>query len=171
MELPKRKNTRLKNYDYSTAGAYFITICVHERRCLLSDIVGANHDSPENKLTPCGNVVKEMIEQLPARFGIEISKYIIMPNHIHLIIVIPCDNGRAIHESPLRYSRSLISKAIGYLKMNSSKKIHQLHYEGKIWQRSFHDHIIRGDEDYGKIWEYVDTNAMKWEEDCFYEKV
>ncbi len=170
MELPKRKTTRLKGYDYNTPGAYFITICTHNRKCLFSNIVGAIHESPENELTIYGDIVKGIIERLPERFDIEIPKYIIMPNHIHLIVVVKCNDKRAILESPLQWHRSVISKAMGYLKMNASKKIHQTYYQQKIWQRDFHDHIIRGDSDYNKIWEYIDTNILKWEQDCFYAK-
>ncbi|MBP3337060.1 MAG: transposase [Clostridia bacterium] len=167
-KLCKRKPTRLKGYDYSTPGAYFITVCTHNRKCLLSKIVGAIHESPENKLTQFGQIVKDIIEYLPQRFNIEINKYVIMPNHIHFIIVIKNYTQRAIHESPLQYHRSVISKVVGYLKMNASRQMHSTLAETKIWQRSFHDHIIRGEKDYRKIWEYIDTNVIKWEKDCFY---
>ena len=168
MELPKRKPTRLKEYDYSTPGAYFITICTNSRKYLFSNIVGAIHESPENELTQYGEFVEQIIELLPDRFNVSIPKYVIMPNHIHLIIEINIsDEERAIHESPLQYSRSIIDKAVGFLKMNMSKRIH-ITYPHKIWQRSYHDHIIRGENDYKKIWEYIDTNVMRWEQDCFY---
>jgi REP element-mobilizing transposase RayT len=166
--LPKRKPTRLKGYDYSQKGAYFITICTHNRKCLFSNIVGAIHELPENQLTRYGELVKEIIEILPDRFKLSIPKYVIMPNHVHLIIEICNDNEeRAIRESPLQYNRSIIDKSVGFLKMNVSKKIHN-EYSDKIWQRSYHDHIIRGEKDYRKIWEYIDTNAIKWKKDCFY---
>ncbi len=169
MNLPKRKPTRLKEYNYSTPGAYFITICTHNRKCLFSNIVGAIHELPENQLTEYGEYVEQIIEILPERFNVSIPKYVIMPNHIHLIIEINNndDEKRAIRESPLQYQRSIIDKIVGFLKMNVSKKIHNT-YSDKIWQRSFHDHIIRGEKDYRKIWEYIDTNPLKWESDCFY---
>ena len=170
MDLPKRKQPRLKGYDYSTSGAYFITICTHNRKCLLSHIVGAIHESPENKLTQYGQFAEEIIKALPDRFDVSIPKYVIMPNHIHLIIEIMNDTDkRAIRESPLRYNRSCIDKIVGFFKMNVSKRIHTT-YSDKVWQRSYHDHIIRGEEDYKKIWEYIDTNIIKWETDCFYSK-
>ena len=132
-------------------------------------IVGAIHELPENKLTQYGEYVKQIVEILPDRFNVSIPKYVIMPNHIHLIIEIyDNDEKRAIRESPLQYQRSVIDKTIEFLKMNVSKKIHNTNNE-KIWQRSYHDHIIRGEKDYQKIWEYIDTNVQKWEEDCFYE--
>ena len=144
MDLPKRKPTRLKGYDYSENGAYFITICTHNRKCLFSNIVGAIHELPENKLTQYGEYVEQIIE------------------------IYNNDNEkRAIRESPLQHHRSVIDKMVGFLKMNVSKKIHNTDNE-KIWQRSYHDHIIRGKKDYQKIWEYIDTNVMRWEKDCFY---
>ena len=168
MQLPKRKSPRLKNYNYSTPGVYFVTICTHEHKQLLSNIVGAIHESPENRLTSYGYIVKNLIEGLSQRFNIEINKYVIMPNHIHMIIIINDDEERAIRESPLQPHCALIEKVIGYLKMNTSKQIHLTYSEKKIWQRSYHDHIIRGEKDYRKIWEYIDTNVIRWEQDCFY---
>ena len=168
MYLSKRKPRRLKGYDYSTQGAYFITICTHNRKHLFSNIVGTIHELSENKLTQYGEFAKQVIEILPDRFNVSIPKYVIMPNHIHLIIEIyNNDKNRAIRESPLQYHRSVIDKMIGFLKMNVSKKIHAADNE-KIWQRSYHDHIIRGEKDYQKISEYIDTNPIKWNLDRFY---
>ena len=87
-----------------------------------------------------------------------------MPNHIHIIAII---DERSIRESTLQ-KRSVISNAIGYLKMNASRDIHKNGFIGDIWQRSFYDHIIRDENDYLKIWNYIDTNPQKWNEDCFY---
>ena len=172
MELPKRKNSRLKDYDYSSAGAYFLTICTHNRRKLLSDVVGAIHESPETiydlsetKLTKCGKIVDKNINDAEKRFDVKIVTYVIMPNHIHLIVFI--DDMRAIRESPLQ-ARSLISKIIGYIKMNSSKEIHTFLPDKKIWQRNYYDHIIRDENDYLNIMEYIQTNPGKWAEDRFY---
>ncbi|MBR3588514.1 MAG: transposase [Clostridia bacterium] len=169
MELPKRKPTRLKNYDYSTPGAYFVTICAGNRRCIFSDIiVGAIHESPVLKLKTYGIIADNVIKKLNSRFDVEISKYVIMPNHIHMLIVITdSEILRAIRESPLR-GRSLVSKVVGYMKMNISKEIHKINPDEKLWQRSFHDHIIRNQKDYDMIWEYIDTNVLRWEKDCFY---
>ena len=167
MELPKRKALRLKNYDYSAPGAYFVTICTHGKACILSEIVGAIHESPENKLTLCGKYVDEVIGGLSERFDIKIEKYVIMPNHVHLLISIKGNDKRAIRESPLLRERSILSNVVGYLKMNASKKIRRK--DGKvIWQRGYHDHIIRNTADYEKIWNYIDTNPLRWELDCFY---
>ena len=86
-----------------------------------------------------------------------------------------CGDGvgisRAIRESPLRQMerhRSIIDKTVGFMKMNISKAINAT-YNEKIWQRSYHDHIIRDEKDYQKIWEYIDTNTARWADDCFYD--
>ena len=94
-DLPKRKPTRLKNYDYNSEGAYFITICTHNRKNLFGNIVGAIHESSEMNLNSNGIIVDDYICKLDSRFELKIDKYVIMPNHIHLVVVI---EKRAIRE-------------------------------------------------------------------------
>ena len=172
MELPKRRSIRLPDYDYSSPGAYFVTICTHDRRCLLSRItVGALHEAPAVFLTEIGQIVKDFLEILPSRYpDLAVEHYVIMPNHIHLLLRF--DAERALREAPLRdgENRSLLAKAIGFLKMNSSKRTHQKYPDLPLWQRSFHEHVIRNEHDYREIWEYVDANPAKWAEDCYYEQ-
>ena len=96
--FPVRKRLRLKNYDYSSPGAYFITFCTHERHCTLSIIsgkpsdrmpVGAIHESPAYQFTHFGRSIQKYIEMIPERFDASVDCYAIMPNHVHLIIVLP----------------------------------------------------------------------------------
>lgn len=172
MDQPKRKQIRLRDYDYSSSGAYFVTICTHDRRCILSDIaVGALHEAPaiSVRLTQLGQIVDETIRSLPERYSnLTVDQYVVMPNHIHLILRIEAE--RALREAPLREdgTRSLLAKAVGYLKMNSSKRIHEKHPGLQAWQRSYHEHVIRNEEDYRQIREYIDTNPAKWAEDRYY---
>ncbi len=169
-ELPKRKPLRLPHFDYSKPGAYFITICTHNRKNMLSHIVGAFHESPAPELTGQGKIVDRIINHLPSHLGVQIDRYVIMPNHIHLIIIIfNAEHFRAIHESPLR-SRSVISKTVGYIKMNASKEIHQQYENKNVWQRGFHDHVIRDQNDYEMIAKYIHENPLKWQYDCFYKE-
>ena len=158
--LPVRKPNRLKGYDYSQNGAYFITICVKDRRELLGKIVvrGDAHIAPYTQLSQYGTVVERYINGITG-----IGKYIIMPNHIHMIIFIRSDeNGTMWSSSPTTQSvpqliksfKTLVTKEIGV----------------SLFQRSYHDHIIRNEQDYLSIWQYIDTNPVKWEEDCFYPK-
>ena len=157
MDLPKRKPTRLKNYDYSSCGAYFITICTHKKQKILCDIVGEGLCAlPITKLTPIGEAVKVSIKYIADNYGnISVDKFVIMPNHIHLIITNQT-GGRG--DPPLQ-----IYDIIGNFKSFTTHK-----YGKTLWQRSFHDHIIRGENDYLKIWNYIDTNPQKWQDDCFY---
>ena len=105
MELPKRKPTRLKGYDYSQSGAYFVTICTKDRKNLLSSIsVGQGLAPAENHLTQYGDIAKEQLIALEHRYKhIKIDKYVIMPNHIHILISIYENVAGA--RSPLRSGR------------------------------------------------------------------
>lgn len=157
MDLPKRKPTRLKGYDYGTPGAYFITICTKDRKEILSKIIVGEGlcALPQNIITPIGQDVEKTIQYINNNYiGIKIDKYVIMPNHIHLIIIL--DDSGGCGNPPLQ-------NVIGQLKSYTTNKFGDI-----LWQRSFHDHIIRGEKDYKKIWEYIDTNPLKWEKDCFY---
>lgn len=163
MELPKRKQTRLKDYDYSSPGTYFITICVKDRKQLLAKIIVGQGLAPaENQLTQYGNIAKEQIEMLENRYsGIKIDKYVIMPNHIHILI--SCRKTAGASPCPT------ISDIICTFKSITTRLCKKQGLNEKyLFQSSFHDHIIRGEKDYQKIWEYIDTNVIKWEKDCFY---
>lgn len=157
MDLPKRKPTRLKGYDYSTTGAYFVTICTKNRAPILSSIfVGEGLCAlPENHLSAIGYIVKESICYLQQHHAhIEIDNYVIMPNHIHLLLKIQNTGGHG--GPPLQ---NLIQQFKSYTTNQYGKA---------LWQRSFHDHIIRGEADYLKIWNYIENNPAGWEKDCFY---
>ena len=162
MNLPKRKPTRLKKFDYSSEGYYFVTICTQNRKNILSDII-VGEGFPLPQLTTKGKIAEKYIIDVNKKYScIKIEKYVIMPNHIHLILSIEND-GRG-NPSPT------ISNVIGWLKYNITKQINKTHNKvgENIFQRSFHDHVIRDEDDYLKIWNYIDTNPQKWEDDCFY---
>lgn len=147
-----RKPNRLKNYDYSSQGAYFITICTLDRKCTLSHIVGGDAlIAPQTNLTHFGEIAREYIESMPG-----IDKYVIMPNHIHLLIAI---------DGPMKASAPTISvpNLIRSFKVLVSKEIGQ-----SIWQRSYHDHIIRDEEDYLNHLQYIENNPAKWSKDKYY---
>ena len=159
MELPKRKPNRLSFYDYSTPGAYFITICVKGKRCLLGHIVGASIARPPAvSLSHYGVIVDLAIREIPSHYpAISVDHYVVMPNHIHLLLQINADtNGRPM-------VAPTISTVVQQLKGVITKQIGD-----SIWQKLFHDHVVRNEHDYRKIWEYIDTNPAKWQEDCFY---
>lgn len=164
-EFPIRKQNRLKNYDYSSAGAYFITICTKDKKALFwnknqPDFVGEDIILPLDSvhLSLYGKIVEEAIKVLSEHYThIEVLQYVVMPNHIHMILYVSYDNGRIIS------SPTSILTAVGQMKRYISKKLGE-----KVWQRSFHDHIIRDKRDYEKISKYMYENPMKWQYDCFY---
>ena len=166
MELVKRKSNRLKEFDYSSAGYYFITVCTKDKQKILCDIDdnnsvgGGAHDAPQVILSDYGKIVQKYILSTKNIKGISVDKYVIMPNHIHGIFVVDENYGTSRAPSP---TNNAVSLAVGAIKRLVNKEIGT-----NIWQRSFHDHIIRNEEDYLKIWQYIHTNPAQWKDDCFY---
>ena len=110
------------------------------------------------------------MQNIPAHLHVTIDRYVIMPNHVQLIAVITEDGAlRAIRESPLQ-SRTIMSKLIGYIKMNASRAIRQHHGDVAVWQRGYYDHVIRNQADYTALAEYIQTNPLRWELDQLYEE-
>ena len=164
MELPKRKPNRLASYDYDQEGAYFITICTKDRKCLLSSIVGdAAPGVPKNQLTDAGRVVEKYILSGNQMDRISVVKYVITPNHIHLLLMVDMSNGGT--PGAASPTKAIIPRFVAALKRLTNKEL-----EFNLFQRSYHDHIIRGKQDYLKIWNYIEGNPSKWEKDCFYVK-
>ena len=164
MELPKRKPNRLSSYDYDREGTYFLTICTQDRKCLLSKIVGGGAlDAPQNQLTDIGKIVEKYIRSGNQMDRVRVEKYVIMPNHIHILLMVEMDtSGTPRASSP---TMAVVPRFISAFKRLTNKEI------GKdIFQRSYHDHVIRDKMDYLKIWEYIDNNPKQWELDCFYVK-
>ena len=159
--LPKRKHPRLKEYDYSTPGAYFITICTHNRKHLLSNIVGRGLAPTEIQYTQYGKIAKEQLLLLEEHFlNLKIDQYVIMPNHIHAIFVLTETAGA----SPRPTVMDIVS-AYKSLTTRACKKVHPI---DKLFQTSFYEHVIRGREDYLEIAEYIMNNPKQWEMDTLY---
>ena len=158
MDKPQRKPSRLENYNYGEKCAYFITICTQNRKPILCDIVGEGSFLPQ--LTKQGRIVKNYIEMLPTKYtNISINKYVIMPDHIHLLIVVENDggNGRG-NPAPT------VTAAMGWFKYQATKEINKTcnTVGTKIFQRSYYDHVIRNQADFNECWEYIDQNPTKW---------
>lgn len=163
--MEKRKPLRLKNWDYSAPGYYFVTICTQNKVRLFS--VGA---------APCGrpdlarDLAERWLNKLPEKFpGILLDKYVVMPNHIHLILRIMPPEEVGGHMGPP------LQRVVEWYKTMSTNEWLRMVKEGKLppfnkhlWQRSYYDHIIRNEADYLRIWQYIDTNPAKWREDCYY---
>ena len=151
-EFPTRLGIRLNGYDYSSSGYYFITICVNGKQKLLCDVEGDAHPGvPSVNLTEIGIMVMQHVENISSVYNnIVIDKYAIMPNHVHMIMIIV--NGTPGCASP---TKSVLSNAINAFKSLTSKQFGE-----PLWQRSYHDHIIRCENEYKSIWRYIDENPL-----------
>lgn len=165
-ELPRRKNIRLKDYDYSQSGYYFVTICTHERLNLLSNIVGGGfHAAPQIELTEIGKEIVKSVEYLDNHIpNVGINNYVVMPNHVHLIITLD-QLQEGGHGSPP------LHKIVGQFKSYTNKIYNELNKAKNLilWQRNYYDHIIRNDREYHEIYEYIENNPIKWELDEYYK--
>ncbi len=235
-----RRSIRLKGYDYSQAGLYFITICVQDRKCLFGKIAGASPSGAQMELNEFGSIAYEQWQKLPERFtNMELDVFQIMPNHMHGIIVLtdavgagftpalnttntpapnttnipdrnntttPDHNDAVAHDdnaivynddSVAHYDNSIMdeiragaspaptrnSKSVGdivgaykslvaneCLKIFKQKwaEVNPAPYMGKLWQRNYYEHIIRNEQSYQRISDYIINNPVKWKDDKFY---
>ena len=149
MDRPKRKENRLPEYDYSQPGCYFVTVCTANRgKCLSEIIVGADVlIGPQVQLSPCGQIVKDVLDHMPT-----VEKYVIMPDHLHILFRL-----NRIEAGPVRTPAPTQSlpMLVRYMKRRVT-----ITYGKSIWQRGYHDHIIRDDKDYQAAWAYIDTNPF-----------
>ena len=156
MNLPQRKATRLKDYDYGTWGAYFITICTKNRNKILSNIVGEGFPLPQ--LTPYGKIADKWVNCMSKKYNtVSVDKYVIMPDHIHLLLSLTKEYGRG-DPSPT------VDNVIGWLKYQITKEINEVRQtQGQsVFQRSYYDHVIRNEQDFKEAWDYIENNPMKW---------
>jgi len=148
-----RRSVRLRGYDYSFAGAYFVTICALDRRCLFGSVSGG-----QMKLSSFGLVVVEELNRLAGRFAtVELDAWVVMPNHMHGFLLIADDKSPRPH----------LGEVVAYFKYQSTKRINLLRGTPgvRVWQRSYHDHIIRNDRSLDQLREYVEENPRRWELD------
>lgn len=176
-DVHHRQSIRLKEYDYAKAGAYFITICVYQRECLFGEI--SNGKMILNEL---GQVIKdEWFKSADIRTELLLDEFVVMPNHLHGIIQIVenQDNGAthkltlkigATHRSPLRENgpgSKTLGAFVGGFKSAATKRIRQIqNLPGQIiWQPNYYEHVIRNEDEWYKIREYIVHNPMQWETD------
>ena len=173
-----RRSIRLPNYDYSQAGAYYITIVTWQRECLFGSVV-----DEEMGLSKFGLVAKQQWEKLPKRFpNIELGVYVIMPNHMHGIIIITDGRGTAgqftvlilpiprrapTREQFQRPVKGSIPTIIRSYKSAVSYRINLMRgtQDSPIWQRNYYEHIIRNEKDLQNKTDYIKANPMLWAQD------
>lgn len=162
-------SARLQNWDYSWAGAYFITICTEKRRCYFGEI-----SDKQMKLSPVGAVANVLWHEIPYHVpNIELGAFIVMPNHIHGVLIIPNDKipmelasknmGKQRFQN---IGKNSISSMVGSYKSAVTKHARRLGFEFG-WQARFHDHLIRDDGAFQRISSYIKNNPANWAEDTF----
>ena len=165
--MKKRKQLRLKNYDYSQNGMYFVTICTQNKKCFFGKVV-----DNEMILNIVGKIAQKYLKDIPKYYnGVSINEFIIMPNHIHLIIEL-CGDVVAEHCSATTVNGKnygLLSKIIKSYKNVVTKEVNKQFGKNNFkWQRSYYDHIIRKEESLQKIKEYIIINPQEWKKDELY---
>ena len=147
-DLPSRKPNRLSSFHYATDGGYFITICTQEHRQILSQIRGTPEDGCHVETTRLGKLVEAAICSIPEHYeGAFVDRYVIMPNHVHLLLILRSAGGRLISAPTV----------VGSMKRDVSKV-----HGASIWQKGFYDHVIRSEADYLAHLLYIDENPVKW---------
>ncbi len=172
--IRRRHSTRMKGYDYSLAGAYFVTIATYQRICIFGEVFNS-----AIRLNPYGNIAFEQWIRLAKRFRqSDFSTFVIMPNHLHGIICIARGAGEESHTddvqiTPLRpyLVPNVIPGSLGAIvrayKAAVTYRINAMRgfTNPPVWQRNYYDHIIRNEKDYESIWNYIESNPRKWMDD------
>jgi REP element-mobilizing transposase RayT len=166
----------LKSYDYTQAGYYFVTICTEGKKHTLGEVAsgmefheqqlssqyvgGGFHAAPQTRLSLIGEEVQKSILKIPEIYdSVEIDQYVIMPNHIHLIVILEGGHGNPpLHD------------IIGRMKSFTTKRYNQLNNTDYValWQRNYYEHVIRNDKELQEIRQYIVNNPAKWELDKYY---
>ncbi len=212
-----RQSIRLKGYDYSQAGLYFITICVQDRKSLFGKIAGGDnvgvedfqplhHHQPEMVLNDAGKIADECWLEIPKHFpNAVLHEYIVMPNHVHGIVELKQNDDTNVgvqnfeplptqteftvgvenfhppqqsYESSRNEFQKMIPRSIGSIvkgfkigvtKWFRNNMLGVENYQPLIWQRNYHEHIIRDEQSYQRISDYIINNPKNWKEDKFYD--
>mgnify|MGYP000107575884 CR=1 FL=1 len=170
-EKQHRRSIRLKGYDYSQAGAYFVTICTKDRLCLFGEVLDG-----EMRLNDAGRMVWDIWNDLPNHYpGVAVDAFIVMPNHVHGIIILVGAGPRACpgFGQPQGVAPTMgLPDVVHRFKTMTTKRyvdgIRQLGWEpfrGRLWQRNYYEHIIRNEEFLNSIREYILLNPMRWDLD------
>ncbi len=147
MNLPKRKHPRLKEYDYSQNGCYFVTVCIKNRERLLGKI---DKTKQVILLSTLGLLIKRFILAIDSVYeDVFVDNYVIMPDHIHLLIRIEAKNGNSVQpelQTIIRSFKTMVTKQLGK----------------SIWQTSYYEHVVRNEKDYLNVWNYIEENPYRW---------
>jgi len=168
--MKHRKPNRLRNYDYSQNGMYFVTICTKGKKCFFGKVVNSKME-----LNIIGKITRKYLIDIPKhRTEVTIDEFIIMPNHIHLIVELidTVVTEQCYVTTSNDENIGLLSKIIQSYKGVVTKEINELYPNNNFqWQRSFYDHVIRQHESLNKIREYIMINPQEWNKDKLNPKI
>jgi putative transposase len=161
-ETPRRRSLRLQAYDYAQAGAYFVMVCTQNRTCLFGEVTdGAMRLNSAGELA--ATVWNSMVERFP---DIELDMFVVMPNHLHGIIVLS-DSGRAATRAA-----PTVGDVVGAFKslftlrfIEGVKSKRWPAFDRRVWQRNYYEHVIRDERDLARVRRYIDENPLRWEFD------
>lgn len=171
-DVHHRKSIRLRDYDYSKAGVYFITICTHERLPLFGKIIDAKMVAND-----AGVIAEKCWLEIPDHFPhVKLDIFVVMPNHLHGIIEIrdivganPVGANNYLPQPSLRHGTSkTVGSIVRGFKIGVTKWFREHTDIQEVWQRNYHEQIVRNEEGYVKISEYIQTNPQKWQEDTYH---
>jgi putative transposase len=176
-DVHHRRSIRLKSYDYSQEGVYYVTICTQQRECLFGEV-----RCDEMQLSHAGRAIQMAWEELPRRFeGVDLDAFVVMPNHVHGILVVFGGPGGREGRDPGGGEHKVrphgtLPGTVGRI-VQAFKSISTLEYaagvkqygwpsfQGRLWQRNYYEHIIRDEETLNLIREYISTNPARWAQD------
>ncbi len=175
---PNRRSIRLKDYDYSQPGFYFVTICIEDRKCRFGSIIdGEMHLSGE------GQIVQSVWEMLPQRFPtVQLDGFVIMPNHIHGILEltelpddlspasrVPVRFQKPMQEAKKKAARPVLGKVVRYFKGFATHEIHKMGKPDFEWQRNYYESVLRNEKIFADARQYIVNNPGTWMEDTLHE--
>jgi REP element-mobilizing transposase RayT len=172
-EIHHRRSIRLRGYDYSQPGAYFLTICTQEKLSLFGEVVES-----EMVLNDAGQMVRQWWFELPRKFPrVELDRDVVMPNHVHDIVrIVGADRrvrpGQLLPSSEGAHAGAPLHRVVQWFKtMTTNDYLRHVHEDGwpslrsKLWQRNYYEHIIRNQHEFEIIQEYIATNPLRWDSD------
>ena len=148
----------MPQYDYSSAGSYFLTVCTKDKRCTLGTVGRDDLGAPQVQLTARGTLAQRYICAIETAYhDVTVEKYAVMPNHIHILLTL--HNGAPGSARPTQR----IPRLVAALKRVTNRAAGE-----ELWQTSYYDHVVRGEADFLRIWSYIHTNPARWAEDEYY---
>ena len=181
-DIHHRRSIRLRGYDYAQNGLYFVTVCTQGRLCLFGDVVDG-----VMKLNDAGLMIERWYFDLKNKFpDIQCGEFVCMPNHVHAIVVnvgadlcvrpdSPAQTGQTHRSAPTGVVGTSLSRVVQWFKtMSTNEYIRGVKQHGwqpftaKLWQRNYYEHIIRDEDSYLKIADYIQTNPQRWPEDTYH---